>query len=420
MGHPLEFWDSADIILDGTVISTHLNETDKLVQHDVRVEQYFKNPKPEKMITVYGPDTYNEDWFYPKFFKEGERALFYLKKIGDKYIILEQSRAATKECSPRDMIGLSTLPSEPVGRGGPTLLFDPYQTCNGYLYSVDYLSRTLKPLKQFEAGIKLEDIRCAEDRVMVVKIDDTPACVKPSSIQRLFDSGWAKPIDSTDGTEITPGPGETLVTLKEGQKEGSLLVQKIFQDSVSGLNFPEYPIATNSGLPLTLHLGDTASNGCTVEMTLVKISGNTAIFLKKEHNDRPCPICLSEDTVIDTPNGVINVKEVKEGMMIFTQDASGHRYIGTVLQAGKTMVPTDHKMVHIILDDKRELHVSPNHPTADGRLFGELLIGDTLDGSKIKNTELVLYNGTYTYDILPSDQTGFYWANGILIKSTLK
>ena len=169
MGHPLEFWDSADIILDGVVISIHLNETDKLVQHDVRVEQYFKNPKPEKMITVYGPGLYNEDWFYPKFFKEGERALFYLKKIDSKYIILVQSRVATEECSPRDMIGLSTLPGEPIGRGGPTLFFDPYQTCNGYLYSVDYLSWTLKPLKQFEAGIKLEDIRCEENLVIVVK-----------------------------------------------------------------------------------------------------------------------------------------------------------------------------------------------------------------------------------------------------------
>jgi len=192
MGHPLEFWDSADIILDGHVISTSFNETDNLVRHDVKVEQYFKNPKPQKMITVYGPDAYNEDWFYPKFFEEGDRVLFYLKKVDDKYIILEHSVKATHECSPRDLIGLSTLPGEPIGRGGPTLFFDPYQTCNGYLYSVDWLSSSLKPLKQFEAGIKLEDIRCEEDRVMVVKIDGSPACVKPTSVTKLVAWGWAK------------------------------------------------------------------------------------------------------------------------------------------------------------------------------------------------------------------------------------
>ena len=192
IGHPMEFWDSADIILDGVVISAKHIEADKLVQNDVRVEQYFKNPKPEKTITVYGADAYNEDWFYPVFFKEGDRVLFYLKKVDDKHIILEHSVKATHECSPRDLIGLSTLPGEPIGRGGPTLFFDPYQTCNGYLYSVDYLSRTLKPLKQFEAGIKLEDIRCAEVRVMVVKIDGSPACVKPASVTKLVAWGWAK------------------------------------------------------------------------------------------------------------------------------------------------------------------------------------------------------------------------------------
>jgi len=29
------------------------------------------------------------------------------------------------------------------------------------------------------------------------------------------------------------------------------------------------------------------------------------------------------------------------------------------------------------------------------------------------------YTGTDTYDLLPSGNTGFYWANGILIGSTL-
>lgn len=197
LGHPLEFWDSADIVLDGVVISTSLNETDNLVRHDVKVEQYFKNPKTSQMITVYGPSIYNEEWFYPKFFEEGERALFYLKLVDAKYIILPHSIAATEKCSPRDMLGLSTLPGEPMGRGGPTLFFDPYQICNGYFYSVDYLSSALKPLKQVEAGIKLEDVKCQEERIMTVKIDGTPACVKDSSIVSLIVRGWAQLSDFT-------------------------------------------------------------------------------------------------------------------------------------------------------------------------------------------------------------------------------
>jgi hypothetical protein len=265
------------------------------------------------------------------------------------------------------------------------------------------------PLKQLKLGISAEEIKCKQDLHLVIKASNgKPICVTPETKIKLIKRGWANET------------GGNLVTLREGDREGPLLVQKIFQDSISGLNFLDYPVARDTGSPITLHLGDTASNGCTVELTLVKINGSTATFLKKEHNDRPCPICLSEDTVIDTPNGAINVRDVKKGMAVFTQDASGHKYIGTILQTGKTMVSTIHEMVHIILDDKRELHVSPNHPTADGRLFGELLVGDTLDGSKIENTERIQYDGTYTYDILPSGQTGFYWANGILTKSTLK
>ncbi len=212
----------------------------------------------------------------------------------------------------------------------------------------------------------------------------------------------------------------SLVILSEGQREGPLLVQKILPDNIEGLNFREFPLATNIGYPINLHIGDSTSNGCTVVLTLVKINGSTATFLKKEYQNKPCPICLSENTVIDTPNGSVNVKELKEGMTILTQDSFGHKGNATILKTGRTLVPPDHKMVHVVLNDKRELYVSPNHPTADGRLFGELLVGDTLDGSKIKNREQVSYNGTYTYDILPSGKTGLYWANGILVKSTLK
>lgn len=279
----------------------------------------------------------------------------------------------------------------------------------------------LPPLKQIKLGISIQDIKCKESHSLVIKQrDGSPACVKPTSVQRLYDLGWARSIDSIDTPEIPPGETGTFVTLFEGSREGPLQIENISQDMVSGLNFPEYPVARDIGYPISLRLGDTASNGCTIELTLVRISGNTATFLKKEHNDRICPICLSEDTVIDTPNGIINVKDLKEGMSIFTQDSSGNKMIGTVLKTGKTTVSSTHKMAHIILDDNRELYVSPNHPTADERLVGELLVGDVLDNSKIKIIELVTYDGTHTYDILPSGPTGFYFANGILIGSTLK
>jgi len=272
-------------------------------------------------------------------------------------------------------------------------------------------SNILPPLKQISAGIIPEDVTCKDDYELVFKsADNSPACVKPETKQRLVERGWATDQENN----------EIRLTISEGQRVGPLLVQKIFSDRIEGLNFPEYPIASDVGNPITLYIGEKASNGCTVELTLVAISDKEGTFLKNENHDRPCPRCLSENTVIDTPDGLINVKELEDGMAVFTMDNSGNIQTVTILKAGRTLAPSDHMIVHLILNDKRELFVSPNHPTSDDRLFGELSIGETLDGSMITSVEQVSYNGTHTYDILPSGETGYYWANGILIKSSLK
>ena len=89
-------------------------------------------------------------------------------------------------------------------------------------------------------------------------------------------------------TSGQPGP---TVELGEGQREGPLLVQEIGRDYVSGLNFLEYPVAVSEGMPITLHVGDKATNGCTVTLTLLEIREDTAVFSKVVDNDRPCPIC---------------------------------------------------------------------------------------------------------------------------------
>jgi hypothetical protein len=99
-------------------------------------------------------------------------------------------------------------------------------------------------------------------------------------------------------------------------------------------------------------------------------------------------------------------------------DAS-ERVSAVIRKTGSVHVPATHQMIHVTLSDGRELWVSPGHPTAKGRALGNLKIGDMLDGAKIVGLERVQYNGGFTFDILPSGDTGFYWANGILIGSTL-
>jgi hypothetical protein len=76
-------------------------------------------------------------------------------------------------------------------------------------------------------------------------------------------------------------------------------------------------------------------------------------------------------------------------------------------------------MVHLVLEDGRELTVSPGHPTSDGRRVGELRTGDFLDGKRVIALELVPYAQAATYDLLPAGATGFYWADGTLLGSSL-
>ena len=40
---------------------------------------------------------------------------------------------------------------------------------------------------------------------------------------------------------------------------------------------------------------------------------------------------------------------------------------------------SDHMVVEVILENDSILQISPTHPTADGRTFGDLTAGDALD-----------------------------------------
>jgi hypothetical protein len=83
----------------------------------------------------------------------------------------------------------------------------------------------------------------------------------------------------------------SVIALSEGQREGPLLIKEIRSDRVVGLNFPEYPVAMDRGMPIELHVGDSASNGCTITLRLVGIQEKTATFLKSVNTDKICPIC---------------------------------------------------------------------------------------------------------------------------------
>ena len=130
-------------------------------------------------------------------------------------------------------------------------------------------------------------------------------------------------------------------------------------------------------------------------------------------------ICLSSETLISTQNGNVPITELKPGMTVFTLDTQGNQVIEPIELVSKVSVPDSHIVCHLILSDGRELFVSGGHPTADFREINDLIPGDTLDGAELVSIEKVSYGVGYTYDLLPAGETGFYWANGVLMGSTL-
>jgi len=166
-----------------------------------------------------------------------------------------------------------------------------------------------------------------------------------------------------------------------------------------------------------LQIEDNPGEGFTVTGL---IDGQGTITVQKREASFPtCPICLAGQTQIDTPRGPVAVEDLRAGDLIWTVDSAGARVAAPVVKTVRVFVPAQHQMVHLKLEDGREVWASPGHPTSDGRTLAELKAGDRLDGARITLAERVAYEQPATYDVLPAGDTGYYWANGILLGSTL-
>ena len=119
------------------------------------------------------------------------------------------------------------------------------------------------------------------------------------------------------------------------------------------------------------------------------------------------------------PRYYIPVQDVRVGMAVWTTDREGRRIVGVVLKTGRMQAPLGHEVVRLTLADGRTVTASPGHPTADGRTLSEIEPGDRFDGSRVIAATPVGYSGLATYDLLPSGPTGTYFANGVLLGSTL-
>lgn len=56
---------------------------------------------------------------------------------------------------------------------------------------------SVPPLKQFHSGISFNEIQCKDSLVLIQKYDDTPACVKPTTKQKLIKRGWTNQTETS-------------------------------------------------------------------------------------------------------------------------------------------------------------------------------------------------------------------------------
>ncbi|MEN8614457.1 Hint domain-containing protein [Dehalogenimonas sp. THU2] len=175
-------------------------------------------------------------------------------------------------------------------------------------------------------------------------------------------------------------------------------------------------LSSGDGFSFVIRVGQDGQQG-------ERIQGNIATdgrirVADREPSFNSCPICLAKGTLIDTPQGPVAVEDLVVGILVWTLDESGQQVAAPVIKTSRTPEPAMFQLLCITMEDGRILTASPGHPAADGRLLAVLDPGDTLDGAAIESIEIVDYTGR-TYDILPGGDTGWYWADGILLASTL-
>jgi hypothetical protein len=204
----------------------------------------------------------------------------------------------------------------------------------------------------------------------------------------------------------------------------NLPVQTDYSDSQKLAIYREHKKLTRA-IQLTAAPGGFQFNLAVGEGQGQRITGNISVSgqisgLTAQSSFNTCPICLSLGTLIDTPAGPVPVEQIQPGDLVWSLDARGEKVAVPVLRTSRTAVPPGFQMLRFALEDGRTFMASPNHPDLQGRALGDYRVGQLLDGSKIVAKEWVDYEAGFTFDLLPDSLSAAYWAQGILVGSTLQ
>jgi hypothetical protein len=128
--------------------------------------------------------------------------------------------------------------------------------------------------------------------------------------------------------------------------------------------------------------------------------------------------CASPDTLIATPGGQRAIAELQAGDLVYSVHR-GQVVVVPLLRTQRVAVK-NHHVVRLSFVGGARVEMTPGHPTADGRTFGDLKPGQAVDGITLADTRVIAYQHEYTHDILPQSDSGTYFAGGVLVGSTMK
>ena len=165
----------------------------------------------------------------------------------------------------------------------------------------------------------------------------------------------------------------------------------------------------------------TSASGGEPDQTVDGLVSREGGIYEHSRRARPggCPKCLEADTRIATPYGDVLAADIEPGDVVWTVDGSCRRVAAPVDRVVRRATPGPHLMLRLVLSDGRVLVVAGAHPAVDGTYLRELRAGQRYDGAAIVSIGWVQSRAPATYDLLPAGPTGDYWANGILVGSTL-
>jgi len=128
-------------------------------------------------------------------------------------------------------------------------------------------------------------------------------------------------------------------------------------------------------------------------------------------------VCAAAWSPVATPNGSRRIADLQVGDLVYTID-HGERVAMPIARVNRRQV-TRHALVRARLSGGTVVEMSGGHPTGDGGRFDGLMPGQRLGAAEIVSVETVPYDEPFTYDILPSSDTGTYFVGDAWVGSTL-